>query len=702
MSLRVQLCLVSLSVLVLPWAVFLFILELDRNLLESQAKSSGAQSALISTRLAGNQYWRTARVRPASKTLLATTLGNPVLLDGYDPDWSAVELSPREFQYAQNKVAFEQSDLTEAAGFSVLPALRDGWLYLFIRVTDGNLVYHDPLSNILASGDNLIVRVLTEDGSVRRYTFRFAAPGESIGRYLGPPFEGERPELSDIEYKAVLSESAIGYDIEVRMPQPLQGQFALTIVDIDETGGVERWTGMFDPGEQDDVGQLKFANEDFTELLKNYTDKGMRLRVFDGQGWLVADSDRRVPDADLREFKATTANLFDAMLFRFVSWSLEQQIGIDKLPGIDDGKLGKHEFDLLEHLTSGAQYLRDRYGRVFLTSVEKIASDDEVSGYLLMQYPRASMTAFTEAAILRLVKIFGAAVLFVTFILLLFASFLSWRVRKLRDSIESAVSSEGKVTESFRISTAPDEIGDLGRSFRGITTRLSNYTSYLQTLGSRLSHELRTPLSVVTTSLESIDENDLDERTRIAVERAGEGAGRLQQLIRNLSEASSLEQTITRSEKEIVEVREWMAVARELYDSIYSNRKISLHVNCHEHATIWASVELLHQMMDKLMSNAVDFSEPGSVVELVLRCTRNAAIVSVENTGMPLPAAMASELFEPMVTERNFRDDQPHMGLGLYIVKLIADYHSAVVSAENIPSRRAVRFSVEFPLLGIE
>lgn len=699
MSLRAQLFLVSLSIFILPWTVFLFIVELDKNLLKGHAVSSAARAMTISSLLAKDDSWHRARIRPVSKTLLATELSNPVLLDGYSHDWSAVELKPREFQYAQNKVAFDQADLSQAARFSVLPALRNGRLYLYLRVSDDNLLYHTRRNRAMANGDNVIVRVLATDGSVRRYTFRWTAPGETTGRYHGPEFEGERPVLTDVEYRAVLAESASGYDVEIRMPQPLEGQFALSVIDIDKPAGVERWTGMFDPGERDDVGQLKFINEEFTDLLQSYTEPGMRLRVFDGQGWLLADSDQRLPDAELREFQVTSANLFDAVLFRFISWSLEQKIGADKLPDIDNGKLEKYEFDLLEGLSSGTRYLRDKYGRVFLTSVRKIENGDGLLGYLLVQQPRASMTAFTEAAILRLIKIFGVAVLFVAAVLLLFASLISWRVRMLRDGIESAVSQEGKITGTVKMSNAPDEIGDLARSFHSIIGRLSNYTSYLQTLGSRLSHELRTPLSVVTTSLENIDKSALDDRSIVAIERAGQGAARLQQLIRNLSEASSLEQTITRSEKAVVDLRRWIMVAREVYDSTYVDREIALSINGDDYGEVTASVELLHQMLDKLMSNAVDFSESGSTITLGLQCGRGIAIVSVENVGPPLPVSMAGELFEPMVTERNFRDDQPHMGLGLYIVKLIADYHNAAVGAANIPRRNAVQFKVEFPLL---
>ena len=300
---------------------------------------------------------------------------------------------------------------------------------------------------------------------------------------------------------------------------------------------------------------------------------------------------------------------------------------------------------------------------------------------------------------LRLVKIFGLAVALIALALIAFASLLSWRVKKLRDDVERSVSGDGVIMRAVSKSSAPDEIGDLSRSFHTIIRRLDGYTRYLQSLGSRLSHELRTPLSVVSTSLEGIDKNRLDADTNASIERAELGAARLQRLIRNLSEASSVEQTIDRSEKSVVDLADWVRVAVEVYDNLYEDRDVVLRISDRvRSARVMASVELLHQMLDKLMANAVDFSQPESEISLLLSVTATDVVIGVENTGSQLPLP-SGELFEPMVSVRDSRDDQPHMGFGLHIVKLIADFHRAECSAENIPRNNAVRFSVDFPRL---
>jgi dedicated sortase system histidine kinase len=702
MTLRQQLLLVCLSLLVLPAAVFLFVGELDRNLRQSQERETQARATAAAKALAADPQWSDRRARPESKTLFAGLLSNGILLDGYAHDWSAFEYERREFKYAHNKITLDQEDLKHASEFTVHAATRYGRLYFFLNVTDDRLVFHRPRSrpnqHTIATGDSVIIRVPDEHGNIRRITFRWDAPGEEVGRYLGAEDEGARPVLTDTNYRAVLAETAGGYNVEVRMPLPANGQFGLSIIDRDTINGFERWTGMFDPNEEDDIGQLKTINRQVNGVLNSLTEPGDRIRVFDGQGWLRGDSDQRMPDAVVRKFDPAEATLFDAIVYRFIAWSLAKNLSAGELPGIDSGKLGHGEFEMFTELTDGVQYLQDKYRRIFFTALARIEIDDDLHGYVLLQRPRASVSAITEAALLNLVKIFGMAVILVATCFALFASLLSYRVRRLRDQIESTVATDGQIKKRFKRSRAADEIGDVSRSFDDIIRRLGNYTNYLRSLGSRLSHELRTPLSVVATSLESIDRSTLDNATVSSIERAGQGAERLQTLIRNLSEASSLEQTILRAEKERVDLRLWLDAAQQVYQGIYPARRVELDCIDDGVCTVDASVELLHQMFDKLLSNAVDFSAPDSVITLRLRRQSGSAAVMVENIGTPLPDSLREELFQPMVSERQVRDDQPHMGLGLYIVKLIADFHGATVRAQNLADRNTVRITTVFPL----
>jgi two-component system, OmpR family, sensor histidine kinase ChvG len=72
--------------------------------------------------------------------------------------------------------------------------------------------------------------------------------------------------------------------------------------------------------------------------------------------------------------------------------------------------------------------------------------------------------------------------------------------------------------------------------------------------------------------------------------------------------------------------------------------------------------------------------------------------LSIANQGPPLPPDMQGRLFDSMVSVRTEQSrDEPHLGLGLYIVRLIAEFHGGEARAENLADARGVRFLVRVP-----
>ena len=103
--------------------------------------------------------------------------------------------------------------------------------------------------------------------------------------------------------------------------------------------------------------------------------------------------------------------------------------------------------------------------------------------------------------------------------------------------------------------------------------------------------------------------------------------------------------------------------------------------------------DLIVQMLDKLIDNAVDFSPAGATITVRLRAEPQAALLEVENPGPPLPAHVEGRLFESLWQSRPDGDSRPHFGLGLYIVRLIAEFHGGEASARNM-SEGGVRVTV--------
>jgi signal transduction histidine kinase len=111
--------------------------------------------------------------------------------------------------------------------------------------------------------------------------------------------------------------------------------------------------------------------------------------------------------------------------------------------------------------------------------------------------------------------------------------------------------------------------------------------------------------------------------------------------------------------------------------------------------------DLIVQMLDKLIDNAVDFSAEQALITLRLVADATQVTIEVDNPGPPLSDTEQnhSYLFESLWQSRSGADSRPHFGLGLYIVRLIAEFHGGGAAAHNLPGGGGARFQVHLPLL---
>jgi K+-sensing histidine kinase KdpD len=103
--------------------------------------------------------------------------------------------------------------------------------------------------------------------------------------------------------------------------------------------------------------------------------------------------------------------------------------------------------------------------------------------------------------------------------------------------------------------------------------------------------------------------------------------------------------------------------------------------------------------MDKLIANAIEFSYPDEKIQISCRTMRAHAVVKVANAGPYLPEEMKDRLFDSMISVRSQeKQKQPHLGMGLRIARLIADFHGGQIKAENRQDREGVVITLIVPL----
>jgi dedicated sortase system histidine kinase len=342
---------------------------------------------------------------------------------------------------------------------------------------------------------------------------------------------------------------------------------------------------------------------------------------------------------------------------------------------------------------AGMRTRNTRDGRaVVMSAAHPIWVGDQVHGAVVVEETTNRIASMRSQALERLLVVTLIVFALVAAVLLWFATRISNRIRRLADEAEAAIDARGRVTRLTTASDAADEIGDLSRSFTTVLVRLARYNAYLEALAGRLSHELRTPVAVVRSSLENLHAARTHEETRTYVARAEEGLARLSTILSRMTEASRLEQSLSAAERERFDAAAVVRGCVEGYRLAYAPRIFELTAPP-EPVLALGAADLLAQMLDKLVENAVDFAAPGSAIRISLFLEQEKLLLRIENDGPPLPDAIRDSLFESMVSLRGERSGGvPHLGLGLYIARLIAEFHGGVLRAENLPGGGGVAF----------
>jgi signal transduction histidine kinase len=111
----------------------------------------------------------------------------------------------------------------------------------------------------------------------------------------------------------------------------------------------------------------------------------------------------------------------------------------------------------------------------------------------------------------------------------------------------------------------------------------------------------------------------------------------------------------------------------------------------------YLDVDRIHQLFGNLVANAVMYGSPGKPVQLNCEVNAGEVVFSVRNEGEAIAPTMLRTIFEPMVRGQGHRREQHGVGLGLYIVRAIAEGHYGTVFVTS-HSETGTCFAVRAPV----
>ncbi|PFG10904.1 histidine kinase dimerization/phospho-acceptor domain-containing protein [Marinobacter sp. LV10MA510-1] len=683
LNLKRQLLLVSLLMLLVPLAGVQFALELD-NILRQQAQQQLQQQANRLALLAGDELLAQPPLAAGTFAVYTSAQNSALLLDGYADDWPGYD-SPKPFPPPAQAPLSALQPWQQLPGAAPQPSAlywqashSDKTLYLLIRIPGQPPQLFNPgapqqahhrLLLQLSSGANQ----LRVNPRSQAWLLRPSAPGQLPAR------SGANWTNIDSSVNAFWQLVANGWQLELALPRPAPGSHITLALYGGEGVAAEN-----PPLAQIPAATLVRRNADLEQALASWLDSGQQLRVMEESGWVIARQQRTAMAATTTDIEPSAAPINP--VDENTSWL--QQVGQNLLQALvkanqpDPLLVNEELWRQLPVDLPAAALMRHSNGSLWLSAQAPVFGGRTlVLEQSLDQLLNISGAALGTVLARSLLIIIGLVV-----VLLGYASWLSWRISRLAKWVTQCVDANGRMAAQVplqaRSGSDNDELGQLQQRFNQLLSNLHGYNQYLESFSQRLSHELKTPLAVVRSSLDNLTHCTDEAERQNYLTRAQSAVTRLSGILRSMSEAARLEQSLEAEHKEVFDVAEVLTQVTAAYQALDPHHVI-VYQGPEHGSQVLGSPELLVQLLDKLVDNARDFTPGGQRIELDLRRVDQGWQLSVFNQGSRLPAG--ADIFSAFVSHRTgeLNTSEHHLGQGLLIAQLIANYHLARLDADN-------------------
>jgi len=338
------------------------------------------------------------------------------------------------------------------------------------------------------------------------------------------------------------------------------------------------------------------------------------------------------------------------------------------------------------------------YRVVSRTAVVRIFGTDELIGSMVIQY--GQRVSDTEATVARVELFLLLGVLAGAGLALLAGMMIA---RRAMAPIAELTSTAEEITRTRDPSrgvpqpAADDEVAELARTLEGMLRELDSARTETESALARqrqfvadASHELRTPLTSVLANLELLAESlhgDQGDAARSALR----SSQRMRRLVADLLllARTDVGRVVRRERCDLADIV--VEAASEL-GPVSADHEILLDVHP---VIVQAARDELHRLVINLLENALRHTPPGTRISVWTSTVDGQAMLIVQDNGPGVPVELQANLFERFV--RGAGDRGGSFGLGLAIVRAVAESHGGSVTLETAGEGKGARFVVRLP-----
>jgi len=694
------LILMSFALVVIPWFSYLYLSEMEDFLVDSQANAQLLTAEGISTLLNGRSdlFYELPLSPEGYEQLYAHPLQKPIRIDGRDNDWEEV---------LEYNIGFGNLDI----GDDVDPSLNQFYLalgehndqiYALVTVKDDALVFRDRNILRLDLSDHLRVTFTGQDETVKKLVLTMTEPGVTTAYFIDNDWRYAIQGEPENRIPGFMTQLHDGYAIEFRIPLELLGstrQFGLAVVDVDnpETRAIESITGTLPSAGREAYGLVLLKSPEVLRIIEGLGYSGANIQVIDAQRRVRAEVGS-YSSAPQQSTKSETN--WTETWYSFISYFMEPLYNIIESsrrasPLLDD--------EVIKASLAGTPTYQRRYsdedGEV-IVAAHPIIAQNKIIGTVLLKQNTERILELRRDALQRIVNFSVLSILIFVALIFVFSVRLAGRITRLRTEATSAIDIYGRLkANQLKAETqSGDEIGDLARSISGMLSRLHQHNQFLENMPRTLRHEINNPLNTLSTSLQNLELEESPEGREKYLEAAKRGVNRIGMIVQNLADAASLEDALEAEETEVIDLHDLVQNYLQNCRAIHRSREFRYQG---VDQTILAEVSdfRVEQLLDKLIDNAVDFSTPDSTITVGINADARNLTIFVTNQGPTIPSDQVDNIFDSMVSIRESNpDNRLHFGMGLYVVRIIAEHHGGNVKASNLYDGKGVSIKVTLPI----
>lgn len=411
----------------------------------------------------------------------------------------------------------------------------------------------------------------------------------------------------------------------------------------------------------------------------------MRLRMYDPQGNLIADSFEL--DGPSFTFDDPVAEPFLEDLARWTDKSVNVIVGAPFPPPYSEpeepGASGWPE--LIRVREQGLTQIELRQAPDGTPVINAAAPVGIAGSTLLTTRNAADITQAVREARTSLMTIIALSLIVSIILSLYLASTIIEPLRRLvRAAVKVRLGRERGV-EVPRMQERADEIGLLARAISDMTAALRHRIDAVESFAADVAHEIKNPLASLRSAAESLQRVDDTELRSRLIDVVAHDVRRIDRLVSEISEASRVDAEISRTAFEPVDLAALFENVIRAREERGENAGRALVLDRQTQSCRVLGVPLrLERIAENLLDNAVSFSPPEGRVTVALWKENDRVLASVCDEGRGIPESERENIF------RRFHSDRPegedfgnHSGLGLAIARSIAEAHDGTLAARD-------------------